>query len=215
MSSDAHFSEQISNTILSAGLKCGWILRSFKTRDRLPMITLWKSLVAPILDYCSQLWCPTNPGQIQRLEMVQLNFFKKISGLDGLDYWQQLAALHMFSLERRRERYVCMYIWKILEGLVPNFGITLSQNRRRGRYCTVPLVKKLSSHKTQSIRFNSMGVRGPRIFNSLPQHLRDMSCCSIDVFKRALDQHLSTVPDEPRVPRLIRYCSRSNNSLIL
>jgi len=214
MSPDACFSLHISDTVLAASQKCGWILRSFKTRDCSLMITLWKSLVAPILDYCSQLWCPVNLGQIQKLELIQLHYFNKISGMAALDYWQQLRTLNMLSLQRRRERYICIYIWKILEGTVPNFGIEVSCSKRRGRSCIVPALGRAAPHKIQTIRFNSMGIHGPIIFNCLPQKLRDMSSCSTDCFKRALDKHLSTVPDEPRVPRLIKYCSKSSNSLI-
>ena len=214
MTSDAMFKEHITATVAAASQKCGWVLRSFKTRERDLMITLWKSLVAPILDYCSQLWCPSSLGEIQRLELVQKNFFRKISGMSGLDYWQQLEALNIFSLQRRRERYVCIYTWKVLEGLVPNFGIESSWNQRRGRCCTIPSVRRSASAQVQNIRFGSMGINGPRLFNCLPAHLRNMSYCSTESFKRALDNHLRTVTDEPRVPRLTRYCTKSSNSLL-
>ena len=59
LSSDATFTEHISRTTVSASLKCSWILRTFRTREKLPLITLWKALVAPVLDYCSQLWSPS------------------------------------------------------------------------------------------------------------------------------------------------------------
>ena len=93
MSQDASFTEHISLTTKSASLKCGWILRTFKTRERLALITLWKALVAPVLDYCSQLWSPSTPGLIQSLETVQSSFFNKIIGLSSLDYWEQLKVL--------------------------------------------------------------------------------------------------------------------------
>ena len=214
MSADAQFKDHISNSIVSANLKCGWVLRSFVTRDKLPMLTLWKSLILPILDYCCPLWCPHKPGMIQSLEMVQVSFVNKIAGMYEHDYWQQLKILKLNSLERRRERYVAIYIWKLLEGLVPNFGIHEGQNKRKGRYCIVPIVKTKGSAKIQTLRFNSFGVRGPRIFNCLPQKLRDMSGCSLDTFKRALDNHLKTIPDEPRVGKLIKYCSKGSNSLL-
>ena len=214
ISDDATFTEHITRTVKAANLKCGWILRTFKTRDRLPLITLWKSLVAPVLDYCSQLWSPSTPGLIQSLETVQSSFFNKIAGLSSLDYWEQLQVLKMYSLQRRRERYTCIYVWKVLEELVPNFGLQSSYSIRRGRSCIVPAVKRTGSHRHQTIRFNSMGVLGPRLFNHLPASIRDMTGCSIDSFKRALDMHLATVPDQPRLPRLIRYCSKASNSIL-
>ena len=120
----------------------------------------------------------------------------------------------MPSLQRRRERYICMYVWKVLEGLVPNFGLQSTHSIRRGRSCIVPTVKRVASHKIQTIRYNNMGVLGPRLFNHLPQSIRDISGSSVDTFKRALDKHLDTVPDETRVPKLVKYCLKSINSLI-
>ena len=214
LSSDATFTEHINRTTLSASLKCGWILRTFKTREKLPLLTLWKSLVQPVIDYCSQLWSPSTPGLIQKIEAVQSNFFNKINGMRSLDYWQQLEALGMYSLQRRRERYTCIYVRKVLEGLVPNFGLRSTHSARRGRSCIVPAVKRTGSQRLQTIRFNSMTVLGPRLFNHLPSGVRDVTDCSVDTFKRALDKYLDTIPDEPRLPRLVRYCSKATNSIL-
>ena len=178
------------------------------------MLTLWKSLVLPILDYCSQLWSPSTEGQIQRIEKVQVCFVRKIIGLSGLDYWQQLARLGLFSLQRRRERYRIIYIWKVLEKMVPDFGVQYKCNKRTGRYCVVPTIKSSATHRAQTIRYSSMGVNGPRVFNHLPVYLRNMSDCSVDTFKNALDKYLKTVPDQPRVPGLVRYCLKGSNSII-
>ena len=214
VSHDATFIEQINNTIAAANIKCGWILRTFKTRDKLPLITLWKSLVAPVLDYCCQLWSPSTPGLIQRLEGVQSSFFRKIVGMAALDYWEQLKALKMSSLQRRRERYICIYVWKVLEGLVPNFGLQSNHNIRRGRSCIMPAIVRAGFQRYQTIRSNSMGIMGSRLFNHLPSTIRDMSGCSVDTFKRRLDEHLDAIPDEPRLPRLVRYCSKGSNSIL-
>ena len=135
--------------------------------------------------------------------------------MGGLDYWDQLKLLNLYSLQRRRERYICIYVWKILEGIVPNFGVEVVCNKRTGRYCKVPHIRTTAPCRIRTIRYNSMGVNGPRVFNSLPLILRNTSGCSVGSFKRALDNHLSAVPDEPRVPGLIKHCSRGSNSLII
>ena len=214
MSNDALFADHIHTTIKSANLKCGWILRTFKSRDQVTLITLWKSLVMPILDYCCQLWSPSTPGLIQSLEKVQSSFLNKISGIATLDYWKQLQQLNMLSLQRRRERYTCIYVWKVLESLVPNFGLQSTHSKRRGRSCIVPPVRRIASQKAQTIRFNSIGILGPRLFNYLPASVRNVSGCSLNIFKGALDKHLETVPDEPRLPKLVKFCSRGSNSLL-
>ena len=213
MTPDATFNNQIASVCASANLKCGWILRVFKTRERLPMLTLWKALVQPLLDYCCQLWSPAAVGQIQNIERVQASFLKKITGMSHYDYWDQLKRLKLYSQERRRERYIIIYTWQVLENMVPNFGITAAVNSRHGRYCTIPKIKSSASHRTKTLRFNSMGINGPRLFNCLPRQLRNITDSSVDSFKAALDKHLSTVPDEPRLGKLIKFCSKASNSL--
>ena len=68
MSADGTFKQHISNICQSARNMCSWILRTFESRSPELMLTLWKSLVIPILDYCSQLWSPSKVGEIQQIE---------------------------------------------------------------------------------------------------------------------------------------------------
>ena len=44
----------------------------------------------------------------------------------------------MQSQERRLEMYRMIYVWKIIEGLVPNCGIETITNERLGRFCKLP-----------------------------------------------------------------------------
>ena len=214
MSSTATFADHISAKVLSANKKVAWILRTFQTRDPELMLTLWKSLVLPVLDYCCQLWAPCSAGQIQQVENVQKEYLNKIRGMTRLNYWEQLSTLKLYSLQRRRERYVIIYVWKILENLVPNFGIQSRTNPRTGRFCVVPHVRLTAAARVQTIRFASLSVNGPRLFNAMPQSIRNTSECSIESFKAVLDKYIVSVPDEPRVRALIPYCSKSSNSLL-
>ena len=105
MTNDATFSRHILEKCSAMKSKIAWILRTFKSREQMPMLTLWKTLVVCHLDYCSQLWSPSKTGAIQSLEVLQKSFFSKINGMSHLSYWDQLVALRSYSLERRRERY--------------------------------------------------------------------------------------------------------------
>ena len=71
MTNDCLFEKQISSVIEKAKNTMSWILRTFKTRSLVAMMTLYKSLLLPILEYCSVLWCPIDVGQIQKLEAIQ------------------------------------------------------------------------------------------------------------------------------------------------
>ncbi len=55
VSNDATFSGHINHVIEIANKTTGLILRSFKSRSKDLMITLWKSLWKSSEEYCSQL----------------------------------------------------------------------------------------------------------------------------------------------------------------
>ena len=201
MSADGTFRQHINNTCQSARNMCSWILRTFQSRSPELMLTLWKSLVIPILDYCSQLWSPSKVGEIQQLEEIQRAFTRKIRSPAKKDYWERLHKLQLYSLQRRRERYCIIYVWKMLEGLVPNLTdrsqIVGKSTLRFGRTCVVPPVATGTTNRLQRLREESFCVKGPMLFNSLPSHLRNMSGVSHTEFKQELDMFLKTVADEP------------------
>lgn len=220
MSNTGTFGTHIEKVVQTTNSLVGWILRSFKTRAAQPMLTLWKTMCLSRLDYCSQLWSPTKKGDIQNLEMVQRSFIRKIDGMRSLTYWNQLNVLKLYSLERRRERYMVIYTWKILEGLCPNFGdpnrggISSYKNERRGRFCKVPLVKNGASAKIKTLRYSGFSIKAPQLFNSMPASIRNMESCSMEQFKRALDIFLSRVPDQPQISGYTSSRMAESNSLV-
>ena len=220
MSSDCTFREHISRSVNAAKSLTGWILRTFCTRNALPMLTLWKSLVLPKLDYCCILWNPMGKGQIQSLEMVQRTFLRKITSYWQMSYWDQLLTAKLYSVERRRERYHIIYMWKVLEELVPNISeheqrkITGQNNKRFGRLCIVPKVLKTAPALVKTARYASLGYRGPCLFNTVPADIRNITKVPVDTFKKRLDKFLSTIPDEPQIPGYTKYRRADTNSLI-
>ena len=120
LNEDANYKHHIRMTVSKAKQMAGWALRTFRSRDRETMITLWKALIQPVLDYCSQLWSPHKQGDIQELESTQRYFTRQIAGMQGLTYWERLEKLGLYSQQRRRERYQVINNWKILEQQVPN-----------------------------------------------------------------------------------------------
>ena len=81
MSDDCTFKQHIEKVVNKSCDTSSWILRTFTLRSRELMLTLWKSLVIPHLDYCSQLWSPHLRSEIQKLEMTQRSFIRKIEGV--------------------------------------------------------------------------------------------------------------------------------------
>ena len=199
LSANCEFKDHITNTVNKCSQLSGWILRTFKTRDKITMITLYKSLVLPRLDYCSQLWSPTKTGDILRIEKVQRQFTRNIENLKDHSYPDRLRILKLYSLERRRERYIVIYLWKILENIVPNLtnSIDVTNSNRRGRLC---VVKQAPAGKAGSLLYNSFRYKAVRLFNCLPREVRDKTRCSVDSFKSVLDTFLTKLEDTPGRP---------------
>ena len=216
LSDDACFHYHITEAVNKAKRMAGWVLRTFASREREVMLTLWKALVQPALDYCSQLWSPHKKGEIQKLESVQRSFTKQIQGMRDLNYWERLKALGLYSQQRRRERYRAIYIWKVLEHLVPDpttsalYAVT---KQRTGRKCVRRALTSRAPQRIKSLLAASLGHEGPRLFNSLPASVRDLTGCPVDRFKSGLDRFLSTLPDEPPVPGYTPICRAASNSI--
>ena len=124
ISSDLKFNEHIENVVTSASRMTGWAMRTFRRRSKGTMMTIWKCIIQPKVDYCSQLWSPSDQASIARLESHLRDFIRMISGMEEMDYVDRLANLKMYSQERHRERYQIIFIWKISQGLVQGYSQT-------------------------------------------------------------------------------------------
>ena len=62
---------------------------------------------------------------MDKLEKVQKDFTNLIPEIRHLDYHERLKVMKITSLQRRIDRYRIFYVRKILQGLVPNCGISV------------------------------------------------------------------------------------------
>ncbi len=175
------------------------------------MLTLFQSMVRSRLEYCCPAWNPSSIGDIQRLESPQRAFTRYISECKGLDYWDRLKFLNLMSVQRRRERYIIIHVWKILKGIAPNdLQLKSYEHIRLGTRCSVPPIPKKAPTYAKSLFDNSFAVIGPKLWNILPY---SVTCApSAESFKSRLTSHImSTYPDQPPVPG---YSSPNSNSLL-
>ena len=91
---------------------------------------------------------------------------------------------------------------------------TLGGTCRCGRVCDIPQIVRHSSSNIKRLREASLTVKGQRLFNSLPQDIRNITGSTVEVFKRALDQYLHGIPDEPQIQGYTALRRADTNSLI-
>ena len=96
MSTDSKFTSHIESIVNNGRSMSSWILRTFKSREKVTMLTLWKALIIPRVEYCLVLWSPT-----QALETLQWSFFRKITQFKNSNYWEILKMNNIYSLQRQ------------------------------------------------------------------------------------------------------------------
>ena len=91
------------------------------------------------------------------------------------------------------------FVWKIIEGLVPNFSkpIVCSYSERRGRTC---IISHVNLGRLGSLAYNSFRWRAIRLFNAMSKYIRCISSCSVVSFKSKLDCCLKNIVDLPGRP---------------
>ena len=208
------FKPHIKKTAARGNCMANWVLRSFRTRATPALLVTLKSLIISVVEYGSVIWSPTDQHHINLLESVQRRFTSRFScfqtenialgfSICTTNYPDRLKQLHLFSLERRRERFMIIYIFKIINKMVPNPGLRFQYEPRR-KWWVHP---KYATHPTESwkmkARNTSFFVTAPRLYNSLPPQLRELEDANlvtkvhVEAFKRRLPMYLSKFPDEP------------------
>ena len=161
MNNVATFDEHIEKVCKTVKQKSGWILRTFRFRQPHIMKILWKQLVQPHIDYCSQLYMSVDGRRLVDLENLQRHFTSRIPSVSSVDYWKRLSQLQILSQQGRLERYRIINVWKLMEGLVPNCG-KMAESKPRLGMCNVPHLVKNSSSRIKTLRENSFHIHGPR-----------------------------------------------------
>ena len=197
----------------------GLLLRTFITREKAPMLQLFNSYIRSRLEYCSIVWSPTLQGDINKIERIQRSFTSKITGMENKNYHQRLKALNLYSLERRRERYLIINAWEQIEGKREN--ILNLRTRRIGRCRKIILNVIPWSVRGKKLRIavrtqihNSTTSKMSRLFNILPANLANIEGVTMDTFKQHLDKWLQTIPDEPRIDNYSKMVEKESNSLL-
>ena len=117
VTADLKFSAQCIAAEKKAQKLLGYIRRQFRYRNAQTVLTMYRALVRPLLEYAVQFWSPTLQQDIKRLEKVQARATKLVPALRNWSYRRRLDHLGLFTLEQRRLRGQLIETYKILRGL--------------------------------------------------------------------------------------------------
>ena len=112
--SDLNFTSHINDCIRKANQRVGLIRRSFMYLDEKSFLMLYKTLVRPILEYCSSVWYPMFKKDSEALEKVQRRATKVLRNLRDLSYPERLFRLKLPSLVYRRRRSDLIQVYRVL-----------------------------------------------------------------------------------------------------
>ena len=212
-SKDVSFTEHIDDLVQASKIKAGMLLRTFETREVCPMLKMFNSFIRSKLEYCSMIWNPHKKEEIDKIERIQRNFTSKIKGLEQMDYHERLKKLGLYSLERRRERFLIISAWQQLEEIregVLKLKIGKEGRRRCIRSATIPTT--LDS-RYRTVIHHSTARQMERLFNALPYRLQNIRGVKTDTFKRHLDRWLRDIPDTPKIDNYGASVSAATNSI--
>ena len=154
--------------------------------DEKSFLMLYKTLVRPILEYCSSVWYPMFKRDSEALERVQRRATKVLRNRRDLSYPERLFRLKLPSLVYRRRRSDLIQVYRMLHHIddidYTKFFTLTEGGQTRGH--TLKLVKQRTASR---LRQFVLGIRVVNDWNSLDEAV--VTAESVNAFKTGL-KHL-------------------------
>ena len=161
----------------------GMIKRTITCKSIENIMSYYKSLVRPIIDYASGIWNPYHKKDIIKLEKIQRRATKIITELRNKPYEARLKKCKLMTLEQRRRRYDQIEMFKVMKGIYKidkDQLFELNKNPTRGHELKVQ--KKFSR---LNVRKNFFTNRVVDDWNHLP--VAAITAKNVLGFKKVMD----------------------------
>ena len=139
------------------------------------LLTLYFTLVRPILEYCSVIWDPSSLTTISALESVQCFALKLVSKSWSTDYNFLLSSLNITTLAQRRRSAKILTIFKLKTHLSHSINSPLQSPplppyfpRNYSPFNLIPIHCKSSSYFNSFLNYPS----SIKLWNSLPVSIK-------------------------------------------
>ena len=118
-----NFHSHTRQTLSRANRTLGLISKCFQYFDNNMLLSLFKTIMRPIIEYGNVIWGPHFDLDQQSLEKIQRRATKLIPTLQHVPYTDRLVLLKLPSLQYTRWRGDMILMFKIIQGLI---GIDMS-----------------------------------------------------------------------------------------
>ena len=198
--STLNFRSHINKMISKANQRVGLIKRSFTRLQPNSFKILYKSLVRPILEYCSVIWFPQFITETREIEKVQRRATRLIPEIRDLDYPDRLKKLNLTTLAYRRQRTDMLQVFRIIKKIdrIPfESFFEYNNNPTRGHSCQLE-----KPRFNTPLRKNSFSHRVINIWNSLPEEA--VQCIRIEKNETAINNFKNAIESAWKT-ELIKY----------
>jgi hypothetical protein len=184
------WNEQMKHCINKANRMICWIVRNVVLREKTVMLSIYKALVRPHLEYCVQLWNPVRSygswATILEIEGVQRRFTRLIDEIGMLPYSRRLEILNLTTLAERRERGDLIETFKAVNN-ISGYDSSMFKVSRSGSNLVSRPRSNRGSTKLQNLQRSFLTERVIVAWNKLPVYVKNAD--SVLVFKIRLEQY--------------------------
>ena len=166
-----------------------WRIRTCLDKQSLEIVV--HAFITNKLDFCNSILIGLPKYLIKRLQSVQNCAARLVCGLKKHEHISPiLSNLHWLPVEKRITYKVLLIVFKCLNGLSPQYLSELLIEYKPTRTLRSCSKKLLVVPRVNTKRYGerAFSVIGPRLWNSLPQNLRDIT--NLEHFKKNLKTYL-------------------------
>ena len=165
----------IASVICKANQMLSWVTRNIILKDQKTMLSIYKCLIRPHLEYAVQVWNPVaghgSWSKILELEGVQRRFTRLIDDIGTDSYSQRLNILNLTTLAERRMRGDLIETFKIVKG-ISSYGKNMFNISRSGQNI-ISRANNSNPTRIYNLRKNFITERVIKYWNKLPSFVKD------------------------------------------
>jgi len=188
VSADLSWNEHVSNVTKKCNRLIGFLRTVVGKQSPTILLTLYRSLVLPVIDFCSPVWFVHRKNHIDSLELIQRRATRFILGQRRGDqsYGERLQQLKIMDLSNRRKYllicFACNCILNSDEFCFSNWTVNI-------RHSEDLLFNNHITPKTESCK-HTIRVKFPSLWAALPISVREKFLLNnMKSFKYHLKKH--------------------------